>query len=99
MMLTTSRCFSNPRARSTGTLVFDGPGRLRPAELSLLLQEPGVGAGDALVELDRRPPAQPGQPGDVQQLARGSVRLAGVPLDRAVVADHLGDGRRQLRDR
>src|SRR4051794_40413080 len=60
---------------------------------------PLVGGTDALAQVDPGRPAERGQPGDVEQLARRAVRLGAVPLDRTVISDHvrhqldqLGDG-------
>ena len=63
-----------------------------------MVEEPAVGGGDTLVERDGRRPSEAGQLGDVEELARRTVRLAGVPLDGPVVADDLRDGRGELAD-
>src|SRR3954453_5916682 len=57
---------------------------------------PLIGGADALAQADAGRPAQRCQPGDVEELARGAVRLGAVPLDGAVVAHHVGHQGDQL---
>src|SRR4051794_39717120 len=59
---------------------------------------PGISIGDALAQPDARPPAEGGEAGDVEELARGAVGLAAVELESAPKADHVGHDLRQLGD-
>ena len=46
-----------------------------------VLQKPGVGGGDAVVDGNARLPTQLPDPGDVQKLSGGAVRLGSIPPD------------------
>src|SRR3954451_11210930 len=74
-------------------------GRSGAADARGVRPVPGVRRLDALVEGDRRAPAEACQPGDVEELARSAVGLARVPRDRAVVTHDLRDDAGQLGDR
>src|SRR5689334_21691071 len=60
--------------------------------------EPGVGVGEADAEADAVAPAECGEAGHVEQLARRAVRLRGVEAEHALEAHSLRDGLGQLAD-
>src|SRR3954468_14403406 len=58
-----------------------------------MVEVPGVGRPDAVVQRDRRFPAQVIDPRDVEELPGSAVGLGGIPQDLACIAD---DGSNQL---
>jgi len=57
-----------------------------------------VHLGDTFAQSDAGPPAQFREPGNIQQLAHGSIRLGTVPLRRLMKPDHVGHEFRQFGD-
>ena len=82
---------SSPAARSGSTAE-------RLAGGGQVLEVPGVGAADAVLQRDRRRPAQVGDPAGVQQPPGGAVGLGPVPHDVALEADDVAHQRRDLPD-
>src|SRR5450631_2362381 len=75
--------------RSRGPAPERWPGS--SADVGLVIEEPLVGCGDAIVQRHRGLPPQIVDPADVQQLAAGAVRFGGVLDQFALVADNTCD--------
>src|SRR5258708_3837813 len=65
----------------------------------LVLGEPAIGSAQTVLERDFRLPTQSLEPGDIDDLPRRAVRLAGVVVDFAFEADDAANQSRQIRDR
>src|ERR1700736_5610087 len=67
-------------------------------QMSQVLEEPCVGARDALGKRNSRRPAQGVQPADIQEFAWSAVRLGGIEAHPALDPDCRCDQLRQLPD-
>ncbi len=64
-----------------------------------VVEEPLVGLGDAVAQIDPVPPARLVQPVDIEQLSRRSVGLAGVEAQLGLGVDQIANQLGQLSNR